>query len=337
VALAAASDAAPGLRGTLAYMAPEQARGERPDGRADLFALGVVLAEALRGRRVRANADDAAALAAARAGEPITVEGPLAAVIARATQTAPEARFADADAMLLALEQEAAALGRVGGGAARELAARLAEWVAPDGEDAGSAGTTAAAATAATMGEETYFRDRESASFIDEVLEEPGEAAPRSRARRWIAAGLVAASAVGLLIVGRAVQSARRQGHVEPAPSPAPKVSSSPISPLALPPPTAPTQASPTATPPTPTAAKSAPSHHAPTRKPAAAGTLIVQCTPWCIPSIDGEVRGADGRNHHLSLAAGTHRVSARRLDDHQERTVEIRPAEAQTIVFTFD
>ncbi|MGZ3429812.1 MAG: serine/threonine-protein kinase, partial [Polyangia bacterium] len=54
VALAAASDAAPGVRGTLAYMAPEQARGERADGRADLFALGMVLAEALVGRRVRA-------------------------------------------------------------------------------------------------------------------------------------------------------------------------------------------------------------------------------------------------------------------------------------------
>ncbi|WP_434383388.1 serine/threonine-protein kinase [Melittangium boletus] len=40
------------VRGKLGYMAPEQARGEPFDGRADLFALGLTLHEALTGRRV---------------------------------------------------------------------------------------------------------------------------------------------------------------------------------------------------------------------------------------------------------------------------------------------
>ncbi|HEX8537140.1 MAG TPA: serine/threonine-protein kinase [Cystobacter sp.] len=45
------------VRGKLGYLAPEQARGESFDGRADLFALGLSLHEALTGRRVFAGED----------------------------------------------------------------------------------------------------------------------------------------------------------------------------------------------------------------------------------------------------------------------------------------
>ena len=62
---------APGtLKGKLAYMAPEQARGEPLDARADVFALGVVLWELCAGRRLFARDTDAATLAAVLDGPP---------------------------------------------------------------------------------------------------------------------------------------------------------------------------------------------------------------------------------------------------------------------------
>jgi len=52
------------IKGKLAYMAPEQARGEPVDGRADVFAVGVILWELCTGRRLFARDGDAATLAA---------------------------------------------------------------------------------------------------------------------------------------------------------------------------------------------------------------------------------------------------------------------------------
>jgi serine/threonine protein kinase len=51
------------VKGKLAYMAPEQARGERVDRRADVFAVGVMLWECLAGRRLfKADTDAATVL-----------------------------------------------------------------------------------------------------------------------------------------------------------------------------------------------------------------------------------------------------------------------------------
>jgi tRNA A-37 threonylcarbamoyl transferase component Bud32 len=79
--------------GTPAYMAPEQSRGEAVDGRADLFALGLVLWEMVTGRRARERPDDTVP------PPPPDLPEALAHVIRRATGLTPGARYADARAM----------------------------------------------------------------------------------------------------------------------------------------------------------------------------------------------------------------------------------------------
>jgi serine/threonine-protein kinase len=46
------------VKGKVSYMAPEQCRGETVDRRADVFALGVVLAELIGGRRIFRNENE---------------------------------------------------------------------------------------------------------------------------------------------------------------------------------------------------------------------------------------------------------------------------------------
>jgi serine/threonine-protein kinase len=61
---ASAATASVFIKGKPAYMSPEQANGERLDGRSDLFAVGVILWEMLTGRRLFVGDDTRATLAA---------------------------------------------------------------------------------------------------------------------------------------------------------------------------------------------------------------------------------------------------------------------------------
>jgi hypothetical protein len=102
------------IRGTPAYMAPEQARGQAVDGRADVFSLGLVMWEALAGRRAYQGRTQQELLAQARAGEvPALPAGDpgspvpeaLRRLVARATAADPAGRFPSARAMQLALDE----------------------------------------------------------------------------------------------------------------------------------------------------------------------------------------------------------------------------------------
>ena len=82
------------LLGTPAYMAPEQLIGAAVDGRADLYAFGVLLSEMTTGWHPLSGATPALAVPAS-----------FTAIIARCMQPDPSARFASARELLHALEQ----------------------------------------------------------------------------------------------------------------------------------------------------------------------------------------------------------------------------------------
>ena len=111
--------------GTLSYMAPEQLRGRRVDGRADIFALGCVLFEMLSGKRPFNGATQADTISAVLHGEPSALENAASAippalnrVVLRCLEKRPEDRFDTAHDLALALrsisaDQEPAVVSRV--------------------------------------------------------------------------------------------------------------------------------------------------------------------------------------------------------------------------------
>jgi hypothetical protein len=252
--------------------------------------------------------------------------------------------------MLVALEAEAAALGGGRERSVRDLAALVpapelvpVTPIAPAPETDATGATNAATmnlrADRATEGPsiaasiaETYFRDKRSATFVDEVLGTPTPPAPaRRRAPLALVLGLVVAAGAG----AGTVALMRRTTHTPVA---APSVASPPTPPRAL--------ALPAPSPPAPeTAAPPAPPSAPPTRRRAAAkrsapvemGQLVIQCTPWCVPYVDREARGKDGRNFPIALPLGPHVVEVKRLDDHQRRDVRVVAGDAQVLKFTFE
>ncbi|MFK7991538.1 MAG: serine/threonine-protein kinase [Sandaracinaceae bacterium] len=101
------------LIGTPAYMAPEQASGEEVDARADIYAMGCVLFEALTGQRVFPSPDPGQILRAhllspppslSRADPGLRCSPALEALVAKCLEKGPDQRFQTAPEMLEALE-----------------------------------------------------------------------------------------------------------------------------------------------------------------------------------------------------------------------------------------
>jgi serine/threonine protein kinase len=206
------------LRGKIPYMAPEQLARRSIDRRVDVYAAGVVLWEALAGKRLF-HADDDATLFSKVLEEVVpppsrfhdSVPEGLDAVVLRAIERDPERRFADARAMALALDDVVtrasplAVAEWVKNSAAPALAerdARIAEMERTDGAEGAEASLPAIRAPFASV----FFQDAATRSGVTspEVpspasakSEQASLAIPRSpRYRRFVLAG-----AAGLLLV----------------------------------------------------------------------------------------------------------------------------------------
>jgi TolB-like protein/Tfp pilus assembly protein PilF len=99
-----------GLLGTIAYMSPEQVRGEPVDGRSDLFSLGAVIYEMTKGSRPFAGANTQELCAAILRGGPSILDqlderNGLDAVIVKALQPDREARYQTAAEMQADLQR----------------------------------------------------------------------------------------------------------------------------------------------------------------------------------------------------------------------------------------
>src|SRR5690606_33088819 len=112
------------IKGKFAYMSPQQCVGEPIDGRADIFALGVCLYEALTGKnpyRCKTEFETMTKIVSeptpsARARRPDVPEE-VDAILAKALMKQPERRYQSAGEMQLALEEVIARLGVVVSGA----------------------------------------------------------------------------------------------------------------------------------------------------------------------------------------------------------------------------
>src|SRR5207302_9933080 len=95
---------APGaVHGTVGYLAPETARGEAADARADIFAVGAIVYELASGQRAFGGASYAERLTSVLRDTP-ALSGPLGPIVARCLDKDPKRRFQSAQDLAWVLE-----------------------------------------------------------------------------------------------------------------------------------------------------------------------------------------------------------------------------------------
>ena len=217
------------LKGKLGYLAPEYVRGGRIDRRIDVFAMGVVLWEALTHRRLFRGANEGDTLDRVLHEEAPRVSGvadglgeALDPVVAKALAKRPEERFQSALDLSCALEEAARSAGVLAGHA--DVARMLREAVGEELEQrrqvvrerlaasasvsvAGAASGGASAPPLASGSTSAPMAQTPSASMVRRTM---------GRVPRWIAALMIAAM-IAAAGVARMVWNARSPEGPAPA------------------------------------------------------------------------------------------------------------------------
>jgi eukaryotic-like serine/threonine-protein kinase len=327
------------VKGKLAYMAPEQASGSHVDRRADLFALGILLFEALTGQKLFKSHNATETLAKVLrcelpAWSEVAPELPpaLGHVLSRALEREPAARFVNARDMQRALEaaMRSAGVELTAHDVAEVIAALLPDrvreheaWLRQHERE--KLERTPSSSRARRPAPEA----RASAATLDATVD---AAPPRQVRRRW---PVVIALATLLAVAAVALSWSRLRAPSE-TPSPGDTTARAPVAEVELLP-----QIDSRPEPPVPIAPASVP--RAQPAKPAATavreyGTLNVGSAPvWARVFVDGRAVGATPIAG-LRLPAGIHVVEARpKGKSPQRRSVKVPANSSASVHFRFE
>ncbi|MBI2569894.1 MAG: serine/threonine protein kinase [Candidatus Schekmanbacteria bacterium] len=292
------------MMGTPAYVAPEQAIGGAIDGRADLYALGVTLFEALTGARPF-QSQSVLEMVMKRLVEPAPrieemrpdLEPELADLVMRSLARAPEQRHESALAMRdgFAAYLESRGLSRTRWQPLPEFSAALATASKVTRAQQQPVGFTATATPAALSTAETAPPDTLVARTPEAplVLPPPLPLVAGSASRSTNRAAIVVAASLGAMVIAATTAAVWIVATEQPpaaavattAPTgPRPALASAetalPAAPAPSPSPSPTTTAIPTTTPPEPTATRPAPSPRATAIKPAPQPTAAARVAP---------------------------------------------------------
>ena len=210
LAEAACTEPVGAVLGTARYASPEQAQGSAVDGKADVYALALVLVETVTGQ-VPFAADTPAATLMARVGatlDPPPELGALAPIVARAAAPAPEQRL-DARQLARALDRAAETLPAP---APLPLAPPEPRFIGmePERDDDATASESEAGEVTRAV---AYDVEADGDTGDEAALADP----PRRRRVRplWVAAVVLAALVLG----GATYAFARSRGPTHPVPA----------------------------------------------------------------------------------------------------------------------